>query len=322
MFVKKIAAASALCLMMAMPAVAQKWQMPTPYPETSAVTQNVMQFVKEVEETTKGELNITVHTAGSLIKHPEIKNAVRSQQVELGEFLQSTLSNESKIFELDSLPFLVGTFDDAKRLWAAMKEDAQAELARQGVTILFLNPWSPQGLYSLPAIEKVEDLRGGKFRAYNFATERIAQLAGAVPTQVEAADLAQAFSTGRANMMVTSTATGVSAAVWDFLKYFYDVRVSYSTNLVVVNTKALEALKPEVREALLAAAAKAEERGWEMAAEDLEKGKEILASHGVAVSEGSADLRAGLAKIGETMTAEWEKAAGETGAKILAKYRQ
>ncbi|MDK7179110.1 hypothetical protein QP445_16960, partial [Micrococcus luteus] len=63
-----------------------------------------------------------------------------------------------------------------------------------------------------------------RMRAYSPQTERLAQLSGAVPTQIEATDVAQAFSTGRVNAMITSSSTGVNSAAWDFLKYYYDVQ--------------------------------------------------------------------------------------------------
>lgn len=319
---KTLLTAACLAIAGAAPSLAQtSWQMPTPYPESSAVTKNVLAFAEEVSELTDGKLNIVVHPAASLIKHGEIKNAVRSGQVEIGEILMSTLSNEDPAYELESLPFLVGTFEDAQRMWEVTRDHTAQDMNRQRMTLLFANPWSPQGLYSAEPVESAADMRGGRFRAYNYTTERIAQLAGAVPTQVEAADLAQAFSTGRVNMMVTSTATGVSAAVWDFLNHFYDVRVSYSKDIVFVNTEALEALEPDVREGLMEAARRAEARGWEMAQADHSEGLKILADNGVEVGEGSETLRTELREIGTTMVEEWKERAGETGAALLAAYQ-
>lgn len=318
----KSVSAAVAALVVAVPAYAQTtWQMPTPYPDASVVTRNVKQFADEVREATGGKLNIVVHTTGSLIKHGEIKNAVRSGQVQIGEILASTLSNDDPVFEMDSLPFLVENFADAEKLWGVVKEHLSENIRRQRMTLLFANSWGPQGLYSKSPVNSTADMRGARFRAYNYTTERIAQLAGAVPTQVEAADIAQAFSTGRANMMVTSTATGVSAAVWDFLDHYYDVRVSIPFDIVLVNNKALEALEPDVRKALLEAAERAEKRSWSMAEEDDKKNLKTLADNGLTVEQGSDQLRAELKKIGETMSAEWEKKAGDKGAALLKEFR-
>ncbi len=50
---------------------------------------------------------------------------------------------------------------------------------------LFAVPWPPQGLYTKKAINKVEDLKGIKFRAYNATLEAFANLVGAAPTQLK-----------------------------------------------------------------------------------------------------------------------------------------
>ncbi|MFP3436093.1 C4-dicarboxylate ABC transporter substrate-binding protein, partial [Paraburkholderia sp. SIMBA_061] len=76
-----------------------------------------------------------VHSAGSLIPHPEIKNAVRSQQVPIGEFLLSRLSNEDPVFEADAVPFLADSYSDAEALWAASREQVGELLARESLMV-------------------------------------------------------------------------------------------------------------------------------------------------------------------------------------------
>ncbi len=49
-----------------------KWDMPTPYGDGNFHTKNVVQFTKDVEKATGGKLTITVHSNGSLIKHPNL----------------------------------------------------------------------------------------------------------------------------------------------------------------------------------------------------------------------------------------------------------
>lgn len=300
---------------------AETWQMATPYPETNFHTKNVLQFANEIEDATGGKLQIKVHAAGSLIKHPEIKNAVRSRQIQIGEFFVSILANEDPVFALDSVPFVAVSFDDARRLYAASKETLEAVLARQGIKVLYSVAWPPQGLYTDRPVEKVDDLRGLKFRVYNAQLARLAQLVGAVPAQVEVPDVPQAFSTGRVNAMLTSTSTGVDTKAWDYLKYFYDVKAFLPKNVVVVNQKTFDALEPAVQKAILDAAAAAEKRGWEVAAADHIAKRDVMAQHGINVSDGSDELNAGLKRIGEQMGEAWSKEAGAQGEAIMKAYK-
>lgn len=198
---------------------------PTPYPENNFHTRNIEQFARDVKAATGGALEIRAHSNQSLFKHPEIKNAVRGAQVPIGEVLISGLGNENPVFEADSVPFLATDYDAAQVLWRAQRPAVEEILDAEGLMVLFAVPWPPQGLYAKKPIERVEDLQGVKFRAYNAATERLAQLASAVPTQVEAAEVAQAFATGRVDAMMTSPSTGTDSKAWDFVSNYYGADV-------------------------------------------------------------------------------------------------
>lgn len=298
-------------------AAAENWDMPTPYPEGNFHTQNIIQFAEDVEEATNGELTITVHSNGSLIEHPEIKNAVRGGQVPAGEFLLSLLANENPVFQVDAVPFLATGYEEAGKLWEVSREKTEELLAQQNLKVLFAVAWPPQGIYSVEKLESIDDLSGASFRSYNNTTERLAQLAGAVPTQVEVPDLAQAFSTGRVEAMITSPSTGVNVKAWDFLDYYADTRAWVPKNIIVVNQDRFDALPSEIQEAVMAAAEEAEARGWEMSMEETETQTQALADNGIEVYEPNEELRASLLEIGETMSAEWAENAGEDGQKIL-----
>lgn len=263
-----------------------------------------------------------MHAAGSLIKHPEIKNAVRSRQIEMGEFLLSTLANEHAVFALESVPFLATSYEQSAKMYEVSKPYLNEALGKQRLKVLYSVAWPPQGLYTERPIENIEDLKGMKVRAYSPQTERFAQLAGAIPTQVEAADLAQAFTTGRVNAMVTSSSTGVNSAAWDYLTHYYDVSAFLPKNIVVVNQASFDSLDKDTQQVILDAAAKAEERGWEMSKEEHDVQRKTLADNGIVIEAGSEQLNAAFREIGETMAAEWSKEAGKQGQEMLDAYRK
>lgn len=296
----------------------QTWDMPTPYPETTFHTVNIKQFADDVRRLTGGRLDIKVHSAGSLFKHPEIKNAVRGGQVPLGEFLLSQLANQDPLFEVDAVPFLATDYEQAARLWQASRPHIEALLAKEGLMVLFSVPWPPQGLYAEQPVRTIADLRGRKFRAYNSATERLAQLAGAVPTQVEVPDIPQAFATGRVHAMITSPSTGANTRAWDFVRYYYHTQAWLPKNVVVINRRAFEQLDADLRAAVLEAAAAAEQRGWAMSKAETADKLQILRDHGMQVSEPSPELAAGLRAIGRRMVDEWAAQSAAAGAAILA----
>ncbi|RMD49348.1 MAG: C4-dicarboxylate ABC transporter substrate-binding protein [Alphaproteobacteria bacterium] len=316
----RFAASLAAALALAMPAAAEKWDMPTPYGDATFHTQNIRKFADDLREATGGAIDITVHSAGSLFPHAEIKNAVRSGQVPIGEFLLSRLSNEDAAFAMDSLPFLATSYDEAARLWAAQKEAVSKLLERQGLMPLFSVPWPPQGLYTKKPVNRVEDLAGLRFRAYNATLEEFARLAGAQPVQVEAPDIPQAFATGRVEAMITSPSTGANSKAWDFVDYFTPINAWIPKNIVVINKRVFDRLSPELQKAVLEAAARAEARGWEMSKAETAAKTAVLKENGMKVVEPSPELMEGLKEIGARMLEGWKAKAGPEALAALKAY--
>jgi TRAP-type C4-dicarboxylate transport system substrate-binding protein len=320
MKVTKIIVSAAAAAMVSSSAWAVTWDMPTPYPDATFHTVNVHKFAEDVKAATGGKLEIKVHSAGSLFKHPEIKNAVRGGQVPIGEFFLSLLANENAVFGVDSVPFLATDYDQAKKLWAASRGEIDKLLDKQGLMILYAVPWPPQGLYTKKEINGIDDLKGLKFRANNPATTRLADLAGMVPTQIEVPDIPQAFATGRVDAMITSPSTGANSKSWDYLSNFYHTQAWLPKNVIVVNKRAFRKLDDDVQKAVLDAAAKAETRGWNMSMAETDAKIKILKDNGMKVFDPSPELKAGLKAIGDKMTAEWAEQSGEVGAAILKAY--
>jgi len=301
-------------------AAAANWDMPTPYGATNFHTVNIMKFAEDVNKATGGKLVIKVHPGGSLIKHPEIKNAVRNGQVPIGEFLLSRLANENAVFQVDSIPFLASSYGAARKLWAASRGPIEKALAKQRLKVLYAVPWPPQGLYAKKNVAAVDDLKGVKFRAYNTAMERLAQLSGMVPTQVEVPDIPQAFSTGRVDAMITSPSTGANTKAWDFVSHFHHTQGWLPKNVVVVNARAFARLPKAQQAALLSAAKAAENRGWEASRAETAAKIAVMKQNGMTIVTPSSALMTGLKKIGGTMTDEWKKKSGADGAAILKAY--
>lgn len=301
---------------------ADTWDMPTPYPDATFHTVNIHEFAKDVAAVTGGELEIKVHSAGSLFKHPEISKAVRSGQVPAGEFFMGLLTNDNPAFGVDALPFLATSYEEAERLWAAQKDVVTALLDQQGLMPLYAVPWPPQGLYTTKEIASVDDLAGLKFRTYNATLEEFANLAGAAPTQVEVPDIPQAFSTGRVEAMITSPSTGANSKAWDFLTHYTDIQAWIPKNVVVVNKRSFRRLDDATQTAILEAAAAAETRGWDMSKAETDAKVAVLKENGITIVQPSDELMAGLREIGAQMLENWKEKSGDDGAALLQAYQQ
>src|ERR1041384_2511947 len=290
-----------------------KWDMPTPYSEGEFHTRNVKQFAEDVKKATNGALDITVHSNGSLIKHPDILRAVSTGQVNIAEFLLGQFGNEDPVFSADNVPFVAPGYDNAMKFYQAQKPVLEKKLEGRGMKLLYSVPWPGQGIYTKDPVKSASDFKGLKMRTYSPLTSRLAELLGMTPVQAQVPDIPQLFATGAMQTMVTSSATGTASKAWEFVKNYYKTNAWNPKNVVVVNQRAFARLPKDQQSGLLKAAAAAEPRGWEMSRQREKDADELLAKNGVSVSEPSPELKSALAKIGEQMAGEWEKAAGADG---------
>ena len=320
--VMSLLAGATLALAAAGAAAQTKWDMPTGYPAANFHTENIQQFAADIDRASGGKLKITVHPGGSLFKANEIKRAVQGGQAQIGEVLISNFSNEDAMYGVDTIPFLATSYAEAKKLWMASKAATEGRLAKQGIKVLYSVPWPPQGIFSAKPVNAAADLKGAKWRAYNPNTSRIAELVGAQPVTIQAAELSQALATGAVSAFMTSGATGYDSKVWEQIKFFYDTQAWLPKNLVIVSQKAFDALDKPTQEAVLKAAAEAEARGWKTSEEKTKFYLEQLAKNGMKVEAPSAQLKADMKKVGDTMTADWARQAGADGQAVLDAFRK
>ena len=316
-----ITAAGALALSAAAQAQT-KWDLPAAYPATNFHTVNLQQFADDIDKASNGKLKITVHANASLFKLPEIKRAVQGGQAQIGEILLSAYQNEWIIFGADGLPFLADSYDEAMKLWRAQKPLLDKKLGEQGMMVLYSVAWPPQGIYTKKPLASAADLKGVKWRAYSPATSRIAELVGAQPVTVQAAEFAQALATGVVESTMTSGATGVDSKLFEHLKFYYDTQAWLPKNAVIVNKAAFDALDAPTRAAVTKAAADAEARGWAASRKVNVDTLERLKVNGMQVLPPSPQLKADMAKVGETMLKEWVDRAGADGKALLDAYRR
>ena len=299
-----------------------KWDLPAAYPATNFHTENLTQFAADVDKATAGKLKITVHANASLFKAPEIKRAVQGGQAQMGEILLANFQNEWQIFGADGLPFLADSYDASAKLYRAQRPAMDKRLGEQGLMLLYAVPWPPQGIFVKKPINSAADLKGVKWRAYSPATARIAELVGAQPVTVQAAELQQAMATGVIESYMSSGSTGYDTKTYEHIKYWYDTQAWLPKNAVIVNKAAFDALDKPTQDALRKAGADAEARGFTVSKAKNEEYKELLKKAGMNIVAPPAQLTADMKKVGDTMLKEWLEKAGPEGQAVIDAYRK
>ena len=313
----------ACCLALSATAQAQtKWDLPAAYPATNFHSVNVNQFAADVDKASGGKLKITVHANASLFKAPEIKRAVQGGQAQAGEILMVNFQNEWGVWGADGIPFLASSYDDAMKLWQVQRPMVDKKLAEQGMMALYAVPWPPQGIYSKKPLGSAADLKGMKWRAYSPATSRIAELVGAQPVTVQAAEVSQAFATGVTESMMSSGSTGADAKLYEHVKYWYDTQAWLPKNLVIVNRAAFNALDKATQDAVLKAAADAEIRGLAASKKANVASLDALKAGGMQILPPPAPLTSDMKKVGDTLLKEWLTKAGPEGQQLVDAFRK
>ena len=298
-----------------------KWDLPAAYPATNFHTENLVQFAADVDKATAGKLKITVHANASLFKANEIKRAVQGGQAQIGEVLLVNFENENPIYGADGIPFLASSYADSKKLYAAQKPALTKLLDTQGMKLMYTVAWPPQGIYSKKPLASVADLRGIKWRAYSPATAKIAELIGAQPVTIQAAELGQALATGVVESYMSSGSTGYDSKTYESVKYWYDTQAWLPKNAIIVNKKAFDALDAPTQAALTKAAADAEVRGWKLSEEKNEWYKKALTEKGMNILVPPAKLASDMKQVGTIMLADWQKKSGAEGEAIVNSFK-
>jgi TRAP-type C4-dicarboxylate transport system substrate-binding protein len=316
------AAAAAVALAAGTAQAQVRWTLPSAYPADNFHSENLSAFAKDLADVTGGKLTINVYPNASLFPATAIKSAVRIGQAQVGEILISLHDNEEPVFGLDVVPFLAASYDEARRLWAASRPAIERKLEAQGLKVLFAVPWPPQGIYAKKEINSVADMQGLSWRVYNAGTERIAQIVGAYPVTIQAADLRQALATGLINAFMTSVATGYDSKAWETMSYFYDTQAWIPKNVTFVNKAAFDQLDKPMQDSLLRVAAAAEARGWWRSQDRTKWYGDQLAARGLKVLPPSPTLKEGLRRVGDQLTGEWLLKAGADGQAVIDAYKK
>ena len=292
----------------------------TAYAADNFQTRNLQQFADDVKTATEGRVNIRLHPGGRLLKPAEIFSGVRSGKAHAGEVIMSSLEKEELLFGMDSLPFIVSSYEDARRMWAASRPAVEKSMDKRGLVVLYAVPWPPQNLYSAEQVATTRDFSGRAMRVYNPTTERIAELVGARAVSVQVVDLSKAIAAKRVELMLTSSWTGVDTKAWRALNYYYKVNAWLPKNMIFIRKDMFESLSTADRKIVHDAARVAEARGWKMSQDsDLGYEKQLTANH-VKVLGMDFMIRSYLDRVGENVAREWLKKAGVTELQVLLKY--
>ena len=295
----------------------RRWRVRTPYAAQSFQTAKLETFSERISGL---GVSLDIQAGSAISRWPDVLAAVRAGSLEGGELILSSLAAQVPLAAADSVPFVVRSYADARRMWRIQKPLLASRLKAEGIAAVMAVPWPPQGLYCSRPVESLADLRGLRLRTYNKTTVRIAELVQATPVDVPTVKVAEALAEGRIDSMITSSVTGVEVRAWEHLKYYYAINAWIPKNLFFVSEAALGALDARIRESLDAAARDVEDQAWARSEAASEESVRALRAAGMVTGRASSEMLRDLKRLGERFSLEWLREVGPEANSVFLPY--
>jgi TRAP-type C4-dicarboxylate transport system substrate-binding protein len=299
------------------------WDMPTEYPQSAMPGLGVATFTKHVAELSAGKLQIRPSfDAASGIRSAGMLAAIADGRVQAGDAFAGALEADDAIFALPSLPFLVTSITDAKRLADLARPFLAAALQKKGLRLLYLTPWPPSGIWSKTPLKTLSDLSSLSIRTYDKISSEVLASVGAKATTISFADTMPRLADGSINAVLSSGDGGVGRKLWEFLPYFSEITYSLPLSVASVNQAIYDGLSPDLRQTVDAAARQTEIELWLALSTRLQENYQRMRQNGVTIDSNPAAaiveaFRSGAA----TAQRSWCTVSGAVCNQILDAYR-
>jgi TRAP-type C4-dicarboxylate transport system substrate-binding protein len=299
------------------------WDMPTEYPQNAMPGVGLTAFAKHVAELSAGQLTIKPSfDAAAGIKSAGMLTAIAEGRVQAGDAFAGSLEAEDPIFALPSMPFLVTSIADAKRLADIARPYLSAVLEKKDLRLLYLTPWPPSGIWSRTPLAASSDLSGLSIRTYDKTSTEVFASAGARAALISFSDTMPKLADGSLNAVLSSGDGGAGRKLWDYLPYFSEITYSLPLSVAGVNKAAYDGLSADQRAAVDAASRQTETELWLALSNRLQENYARMRQNAVTIDSTPAPaIVEALRSGGVTAQQAWCSRSGPVCAEILDAFK-
>ena len=299
------------------------WDMATEYPQSAMPGLGVTTFAKHVAESSAGKLQIRPSfDASGGIRSAGMLAAIAEGRVQAGDAFAGALEGEDAIFALPSLPFLVTSIADARRLADLARPFLAAALHNKGQRLLYLTPWPPSGIWSKSPLKMPSDLTGLSIRTYDKTSSEVFASAGAKAASISFADTMPKLAEGSINAVLSSGDGGTGRRLWEFLPYFSEITYSLPLSVASVNQAIYDGLTPDLREAVDTASRQTEIELWLALSTRLQENYQRMRQNGVTIDSSPAPAIVAALQSGAAAAQQaWCTRSGPTCPKVLEAFK-
>jgi TRAP-type C4-dicarboxylate transport system substrate-binding protein len=299
------------------------WELINEYPATSLAGEADSFFASAVARKTAGRVAIVpIPDAKSGLRSAQHLKAVSEGRFAMANSVGGTLGEESPIFLLSSLPFLVRSADDARALFEAALPAYAGLYADRQQKLLYASPWPPSGLWSARAVADLATLRTLRVRAYDQTGTEMFRGVAAAASVVSFADLDGKLASGEIDAVLSSGDGGAGRQLWKYLKFFSDIYYAVPLSFAAVSLEAWMKLDEATRAAIEEAGRETTQHQWSALSGRVEQNFARMRQNGMTIDEHSPDdVMAALRTAAARSIGDWQSRAGPQAAQILDAYR-
>lgn len=264
----------------------------TVLPDGNFHTHNAQMYSEEVAKATGGEVQIQVHSGGSLgFKGPDHLQAVADGLVGMADIHISQQAGNEPVLAAETISFLVNDIDELKTLHRHLRPLLDEAAAKHNQKILYIVPWPAQYIFSKIKADSLEGLKNSKVRVSDRNVQDMCTAIGISPVLIPWVETIPALASGTISGVTTSTASAVDGHLWEFVKYIYPTNHTWMSQMININLDTWNKLSPAQQKTMAHVAQRLQPVFWERAAQADVDGLAKLKSMGMEILPISPTMR-------------------------------
>lgn len=296
-------------------------------------------WMAKMREATQGRVRMTGRYGGSLLDAESTLEGIIKRTADAGGLVVSYWPGRLKMstalastidLDLGNKLDMRGLFLITSKLYEEFPQFS-GEYTKSGLTVLVWVPSPAYVLLSTKPIEKYEDLRGKKIRAFGVNMPKLQAAAGAVPVSVSTSEMYTSLQTGVIDAVMTDPPNMVANKLYEAAKYFTITgpgRGAVCGTCAVafaINNKSLSQLSQRDQEIVKKVSTEISLEGAAAMEEARDKAVEELKKNGVKIqnlSQGETDKWIAKCPDWYALSAENLNKDGLPGTKFIEKYKE
>jgi C4-dicarboxylate-binding protein DctP len=240
------------------------------FPPSHHSAKNIEQFAADVKAATGGKVDVQIFGSAQLFKPNQNHAAVASGKVEAASVTAFTLSGTIPELSVTLIPYYVTSLSKMQKFpGSAAAKMLDAKLEEKGVHNLAWMVDASDGIFTSTkaALVKPADFKGVKIRGLSKLFDDGLVAVGASPAAMPGSEVYQALQTGVIDAAITGVAAAYERKYFEVQKFGVASNIILAHDILIVNPAWFKALPADVRQAIEAAAHKAEQRSLPKAAD-------------------------------------------------------